>query len=537
MSDFDFKLDPNRYAQSAELQVLEAHLALDAETLDALESRTTKAAAILRDAEQRAGMAFEALASARALYISCTTQPDDVQERRNYARGLMHPIRRLPGELLEAIMLIAITDVSNDAVELEDSSFSDGLEARRSLQRLPYRLAAVSRGWRHTAILSPSLWVYVVLNFDDICASTRWKDATATKGLVRQLARASQRDLTLLVDGDPNQTDPVSHWFSQAVWIPEVLCRLIRLQMCRIPEETLHGLRASGIGPSRLLTADFHKVWPEDRSCIPAALLNWMASSVKTLRCYSSAVAWSSLLPMPALRSLESGGCNHHMTFKDFAEMARRTPNITELGLWADMIADDGANSQTIEFNDVQHLWIGACMSRAVCTALRFPNITTAKIGIGSPTDDVCALLLQHGVASFGTNHLRSLSLYGTEATQALADVFYDLKLVEDLHISSGGHTKEFCAAMSRKDGHGRWALPRMTKLDIQSHRFDTRGRAERPILQMISRRQELSRVPASGLATLVHCVVHYACDAKMLPADFDDQLQKAISAGLPRDP
>ena len=104
MSDFDFKLDSNRYAQSAELQVLEAHLALDAETLNTLEARTTKAAAILRDVEQKARMAFEALASACALYILCAAQRDEVQERINYARGLMHPIRRLPGELLEAIM-------------------------------------------------------------------------------------------------------------------------------------------------------------------------------------------------------------------------------------------------------------------------------------------------------------------------------------------------------------------------------------------------------------------------------------------------
>ena len=127
--------------------MLEAHLALDAETLDTLEARTTKAATILRDAEQKARVAFEALASARALHIRCATQREEVQDRINYARGLMHPIRRLPGELLEAIMLIAITDISHDAMDLKNGNFQSGLEARRSLRRLPYRLAAVSRGW------------------------------------------------------------------------------------------------------------------------------------------------------------------------------------------------------------------------------------------------------------------------------------------------------------------------------------------------------------------------------------------------------
>lgn len=53
MTSISFKLDPNRYAHPAEQQVLEAHTALDAETLGVLEARTAKAATIVRDAGQK----------------------------------------------------------------------------------------------------------------------------------------------------------------------------------------------------------------------------------------------------------------------------------------------------------------------------------------------------------------------------------------------------------------------------------------------------------------------------------------------------
>ena len=225
-----------------------------------------------------------------------------------------------------------------------------------------------------------------------------------------------------------------------------------------------------------------------------------------------------------------------HMTFQDLLKIAEDAPSLTQLSIRNGNIGEEDLSSGTIDFHHVQHLRLFARSSRAVCTALRFPDLRTAELGLQGYEYDPCALLLQNGVASFDTNRLRSLCLYSTDATQALAHVFYDLQLLENLEISSGRHTEGFCSHMWKKDARGRWALPRLLKLDILEH-FPNENHSYKllvkPLLQMIQQRQELSRVSASGLATLVHCVVQYACEDSLLSVHFDDRLQKAISAGL----
>ena len=481
---------------------------------------------------------MDAIESACSMHARCIIQRDEVRERMDHARGCMHPIRRMPEELLESIMLIAIAEASKDAMDLEDDDSTSHLPSRRRLRRLPCRLAGVFRAWRRTALHSPALWVHVVLKFDDICASRQWAVKNASEGLDVQLARAGRRDLILFIDGDPSRSHAVDYWVSDAIWVSSLLCRVIHLQMGNLSDSSFYGVDVSEIDHSRILTAEFYSISSGNLrpSSATSALFDWMASGIRNLRCAGCSISWDRLCPLPAQLFFELDGYQEYLTSLDLIKIAEDAPNITQLNINNGDLGEQDPPSGTIDFHHVQHLRLLGRSSRAVCTALRFPDLRTAELGLQDYEYEPCTLLLQNGVASFDTNRLRSLCLYSTDATQALAHIFYDLQLVENLEISSCRHTEGFCSHMWKKDARGRWALPRLLKLDILEHcPNETRSYKlfEEPLLQMIRQRQEISRVSASGLATLVHCVVQYACDDYLLSEDFDDQLQKVISAGL----
>ena len=74
---------------------------------------------------------------------------DDPEVRRQH--GLLHPIRRLPVELLGYILTLAVRDW-----------FRDGDRARA-----PFCIASVSQCWREVALYTPPVWRRIHTILDD----------------------------------------------------------------------------------------------------------------------------------------------------------------------------------------------------------------------------------------------------------------------------------------------------------------------------------------------------------------------------------
>ncbi|KZV83984.1 hypothetical protein EXIGLDRAFT_842555 [Exidia glandulosa HHB12029] len=135
-------LDPNRFAGPAEAALLRDDIAADEAARAALRERAKRAQTALHDANEAVRAAQEAAASAQQSVDHITQLEHVVDKRLAVSRGLLHPIRRLPDELLAMIFT------------WRPIFFS----ISRPVPCLPFVLAAVCRRWRRVALSTPVLW-------------------------------------------------------------------------------------------------------------------------------------------------------------------------------------------------------------------------------------------------------------------------------------------------------------------------------------------------------------------------------------------
>ncbi|KZV81085.1 hypothetical protein EXIGLDRAFT_629076, partial [Exidia glandulosa HHB12029] len=117
------------------------------EARKALEKRAVSAATALHDTEVALRAAQEAHDAARRIVAYIEQQQRSVDELVLVAQGLLHPIRRLPDEVLSMIFEVVPTFRPKRPI------LSGSLKPRR-----PFVISAVCRRWRAVALSTPALW-------------------------------------------------------------------------------------------------------------------------------------------------------------------------------------------------------------------------------------------------------------------------------------------------------------------------------------------------------------------------------------------
>ncbi|KZV87544.1 hypothetical protein EXIGLDRAFT_800321 [Exidia glandulosa HHB12029] len=174
-------LDPNRYAGPAEAAILRSDIAADDAARPALRQSAAQALTALHDATTALRAAQEAVDSAQKIYDHIAQLEASLEERTRVSRGLLHPIRRLPNEILSMIFVA------------DERSESDQ----------PFIVAAVCRRWRAVALSTPSLWVTVSCELPTVKAAEQ-----SVTYMNFHFDRSAQLPLKVLIDYEARGSVP-----------------------------------------------------------------------------------------------------------------------------------------------------------------------------------------------------------------------------------------------------------------------------------------------------------------------------------------
>lgn len=168
----DGGLDPNRYAGPLERTILLDSIQADTACLQTAADRLDHANATLHAAVVARIAAQGAEAAARLVQQRSTTAKHSIEQRLLEARGFLHPVRRLPPEILADIFALWSDGESSP---LCTKWFLNFPEKARSLQAMPFTASSVCRRWRAVALDTRYIWSLVVLSFSTPPNAALWK--------------------------------------------------------------------------------------------------------------------------------------------------------------------------------------------------------------------------------------------------------------------------------------------------------------------------------------------------------------------------
>ncbi|KZW01904.1 hypothetical protein EXIGLDRAFT_829806 [Exidia glandulosa HHB12029] len=154
-------LNPNRYASAQEAAIIRANLEADLQLREIAERRCTQASTSLHDAHQNLLAAQEAFATAEAFDRHAKQLKTEVDARIMTSQGLLHPVRRVPVELLARIFKDCMS-----AYEMTYDTDRNSFKGSLALLGLPFALSSVCRRWKEIVFVTPSLWRNLILQCD-----------------------------------------------------------------------------------------------------------------------------------------------------------------------------------------------------------------------------------------------------------------------------------------------------------------------------------------------------------------------------------
>lgn len=158
--------DPNRSASGSEAAVLAANVREDMGILAALDQSLSRASDLLNSAEAELRVAQDAVTTARTFWCDIATSRKQVEARISSARGLLHPVRRIPAEVLELIFVAALGPCNPRVVA----------DAQRQYPKhLGFLFASVCRYWRRVALGSTALWSRIRIDFSSSNSTMAWQ--------------------------------------------------------------------------------------------------------------------------------------------------------------------------------------------------------------------------------------------------------------------------------------------------------------------------------------------------------------------------
>ncbi|KZV81083.1 hypothetical protein EXIGLDRAFT_731796 [Exidia glandulosa HHB12029] len=445
-------LNPNRYAGPAEAGLLREDIAADEAIHPALIQRVARTQTALHDAEETLRAAQEAYESAQRIHAHATQLEKALVERVRVSRGLLHPIRRLPDELL-AMIFRTFRRASGHS-------------------NAPFLVAAVCAHWRHVALATPRLWVVVDCT---ICLDRANAEEYWTTVIQAHLDRSASLPLSVTISySGPRDNDiELSHGLFPL--FSALYCRARTFSFDTSENVTRQLAEClQGHAPD-LIELDVNDGDCPNIATTVLKLWTLYAPSLESLACSGSALSWIGGDIFPSVTDLklwQETFLTAHLT-----DLFVRFPNLQELKLFA----GNALTSPVPVINraeQLQKLEFTLCpgpMDVTIAQSFQFPNLREAEISMQDGHEweaDIFSTFMRSALPNVTSLTLTS----GVLAVQS--GVVSGLKAcisLEHLTLSSlfgvccfDDDEDEIFTALAAADAHGRWLCPRLRILTIE---------------------------------------------------------------------
>ncbi|KZW01909.1 hypothetical protein EXIGLDRAFT_829811 [Exidia glandulosa HHB12029] len=425
--------DPNRYAGPAEAALLRDDIAAEEGVLQTVEARRAAVRSALHDAEQRLRAAQEEAESARAILAQIDAREAQAQQNILRARGLLHPVRRLPYDVLSAVFL-----AWNDEVKFDN----ERVGARYAVQLVPFLAASVCRRWRSAALDTPMLWTTLELPFD--AAEDRplpW--ATYVECIV---TRSKSLGLAIVVDTAVPQETPITDTFIDALLL--VSRRWRTLEVERTSSTSLPDSSAF----RRLVSCHDVPILESLKLCMPEG----------------DQPALLVVLPQSAPRllalSLEFELYDKGFEISDLGCIARSMPNLRKLNL--SLPTRILGDPEIITFSRLHSLEIFG-LEDTISRSLRCPMLEELEISCiqGSGAARVFAQFVESALSP--AYRLRKLVFRACTLRTTIANALEPLRNIEEIIVYSSTVRDGFFQTLSAPTATGEWHVPRLFRFHV----------------------------------------------------------------------
>ncbi|KZV87543.1 hypothetical protein EXIGLDRAFT_773536 [Exidia glandulosa HHB12029] len=450
-------LDRNRYAGPAEAALLRADIEAHEATREALIERATRAQSSLHDAERSLRAAQEAHYTAQCLFDHVTQLRASVEARLNLSRGLMHPIRRLPGEILGMI-------------------FVEGSLSPRTSGTLykspgpPFVLAATCRRWRAVALRTPMMWTQVTYDIYDVLGG-KAAEKRLTRTLLSHLERSSNCPLDVAI-----HYSATSSTLGAYLWptISAVVRQARTFSFTSSVDVARELSRSLGRTPctrlTHLIISNIAIPAADRAAIIPLAL---EAPLLTTIDCAGTSVQWEENTACPTVRSVTLTNVHpfsmgsHHLVdvFRVFRTIVHLNVALLDLdsnAFTAVPITVCAEHLETLAIGDL----VGP-IDLAVAHSFSFPSLRKATICTTQQ-----AAFDADAVAAFLHSALRTVTslklnfagnpgvLQGLRSCHQLEDLTLEYPNLRD--------PREITTALSTASSDGSWLCPRLQTLSLR---------------------------------------------------------------------
>ncbi|KZV87545.1 hypothetical protein EXIGLDRAFT_752175 [Exidia glandulosa HHB12029] len=463
---FMSELDPNRYAGPAEAALLREDIETHEATRVALDDRVGRATTVLHNTAQALRAAQEAHSSAQQLLDHTTQLKASFEQRLTVSRGLLHPIRRLPNEIL-AMIFVSVT--STDWVA-------------KDVRGPPFIIAATCRRWRAVALNTPQVWTRVAYHLKDISDSAA--DRRAAACLRAHVLRSSGSPLEVAIVYWVSPLTGSAHlWGAISALLEQARTFVFRAGV----DTTSHFSRFLSVTSPYLQHLSISD-GDADLDGVGLFRIALDAPRLTALDCCGSSILWDRTASCPMLGNVQLDVEGFSM--QSMIDLFRTSPVIVTLnvGVLENLVAAEpftllAEHLETLVLDDL----VGP-MDLNVARSFSFPSLREAKISISDPHEfeaDVIAAFMQSALPAVKTLRLVLSSKLGPAIGLRNCVQLQHLTLVSN--FSTSDDPLELLAALSIPGLDGSWLCPRLETLSLSL--FFTSG-AEDAIVNLATARR-----------------------------------------------
>lgn len=445
-------LNPNRFARDAEAALLREHIAGEEAQLERYRALLRKARTSQHDAEQRLQAAQEAASTAHGIVADIEAHEAVSNKNLLKARGLLHPIRNLPDEVLSKLFLAWRAEC--DTAPRTNRHRSKQMHAAA---RVAFVASSICQQWRRVAVHTSTLWNVVSI------ASPSERPEVWAYYLQCVQERSSNSLLDIYCTIPPYGHPTSSGWrISQGLLALKFRWRTVHFSVESDPMTALwliHNLDAPMLEELSLDAA------VRDENEVAHIVFGLQVPRLRKLSLSQIRVEWQHGKQLRNVESLDLfSSAQTGFDIADLAAAATRMPNLRTLKIFALYIT---GTETPITLNALHFLDI-VLMNMSMARCFKCPQLEVLKL---RNWDEDAPLSLGVFLSDSGAGRrLQKLILKLEQATQLLLDAFAVAQNVEELELTAETVTIEFLKGMGRPDAaSGNWILPRLRRLHISA--------------------------------------------------------------------
>ncbi|KZW01885.1 hypothetical protein EXIGLDRAFT_716525 [Exidia glandulosa HHB12029] len=393
--------------------------------------------------------------------LDVAEQPLDDDPYIRLQKGLIHPIRRIPTEILAMLLEASIWAVYSDRV----SAFGRPTQYT-PMQQTPYRLALVCRRWRNVALTTPAVWRHICV---DLSAITRQNINLHKLYLETSFARSARRKVVLRVQRSFSWDDEITF---HPEWLRPYIVDITRSD--GVVDLVISPLDRD-VFDSRNPSVSLHKLRTDE--CTPLELVHALPSLAPNLRTITVAVPSFIRPPPAAYPSVESVEVERTFaaSFTDAGlphpceNLFGFVPNARQISL---DISTGFGTAEHLQHDHVRILRLDYWSENVdIAERYTFPQLEELEMSMLSvdPGDETCRGLLLHlPLIVDGCTNLRTLRMkvhIGLNSKFAL--MLRSMPRLESLLCPNSSPDKDFAQALGGVGDESVWLCPRLATFQV----------------------------------------------------------------------